>query len=200
MRESTVYTMYDRDPNLCGLMSCMQPFLPWISSKKTKLFIIGIIGLVLKVIITLGLNKLSLLGYFLLKILILSFIWSWFNRYRNTYEHNLCLDMLKEGFHQSFRELFNLMEKQKADIARLGTDSGLSDQPLLENEPAKLDQLKHHLTTAEAAKRRGEKINSILSIWYSWNHCLVSSVGLGWSADMGSGGLKPNARSLERKE
>lgn len=77
-------------------------------------------------------------------------------RYRNTYEHNLCLDMLKEGFHQSFRELFNLMEKQKADIANLGPDSGLSDQPLLEHEPAKLDQLKHHLTTAEAAKRRGK--------------------------------------------
>ena len=80
----------------------------------------------------------------------------WFNRYRNTYEHNLCLDMLKEGFHQSFRELFNLMEKQKADIASLGPDSGLSDQALLEDEPEKLDQLKHHLTTAEAAKRRGE--------------------------------------------
>jgi len=64
--------------------------------------------------------------------------------------------MLKEGFHQSFQELFNLMEKQKADIAILGPDSGLNDQPLLEDEPEKLDQLKHHLTTAEAAKRRGE--------------------------------------------
>lgn len=148
------------------------------------------------VIITLGLNKLALLGYFLLKILILSLVSSWFNRYRNTYEHNLCLDMLKEGFHQSFRELFNLMEKQKADIGRLGTDSVLSDQPLLENEPAKLDQLKHHLTTAEAAKRRGEKINSILSIRYSTNHCLVSSVGLGWSAVTGSCRLKLNTRGL----
>ncbi|KAK2563254.1 Tetratricopeptide repeat protein 29, partial [Acropora cervicornis] len=78
------------------------------------------------------------------------------SRYRNTYEHNLCLDMLKEGFHQSFRELFNLMEKQKEEIASLGPDSGLSDQPLLEDEPEKLDQLKYHLTTAEAAKRRGK--------------------------------------------
>ena len=49
------------------------------------------------------------------------------------------------------------MEKQKADITSLGPDSGLSDQPLLEDEPEKLDQLKHHLTTAEAAKRRGEQ-------------------------------------------
>lgn len=64
--------------------------------------------------------------------------------------------MLKEGFHQSFQELFNLMEKQKQDIQGLGADSGLSDQPLLEDEPEKLDQLKHHLTTAEAARRRGK--------------------------------------------
>lgn len=78
------------------------------------------------------------------------------DRYRNTYEHNLCLDMLKEGFHQSFQELFNLMEKQKHDIESLGADSDLSDQPLLQDQPEKLDQLKHHLTTAEAAKRRGE--------------------------------------------
>ena len=48
------------------------------------------------------------------------------------------------------------MEKQKQDIQSLGADSGLSDQPLLEDEPEKLDQLKHHLTTAEAARRRGE--------------------------------------------
>ena len=64
--------------------------------------------------------------------------------------------MLKEGFHQSFQELFNLMEKQKQDIQGLGADSGLSDQPLLRDEPEKLDQLKHHLTTAEAARRRGK--------------------------------------------
>ena len=48
------------------------------------------------------------------------------------------------------------MEKQKQDIQSLGADSGLSDRPVLEDEPEKLDQLKHHLTTAEAAKRRGE--------------------------------------------
>lgn len=78
------------------------------------------------------------------------------SRYRNTYEHNLCLDMLKEGFYQSFQELFNLMEKQKQDVESLGADSGLFDQLLLEDQPEKLDQLKHHLTTAEAAKRRGK--------------------------------------------
>lgn len=73
--------------------------------------------------------------------------------------------MLKEGFHQSFRELFNLMEKQKEEIASLGPDSGLSDQPLLEDEPEKLNQLKYHLTTAEAAKRRGKKCKHFLSLF-----------------------------------
>ena len=48
------------------------------------------------------------------------------------------------------------MKKQKEDIQSLGEDSGLTDQPLLEDQPEKLDQLKHHLTTAEAARRRGE--------------------------------------------
>ena len=79
----------------------------------------------------------------------------WFCRYRNTYEHNLCLDMLKDGYHQSFSELFNLMKQQKDDREKLGRDSGVFDQPLLEDEPDKLDQLKHHLTTSEAARRRG---------------------------------------------
>ena len=79
-----------------------------------------------------------------------------FSRHRNSYEHNLCLDMLKDGFHQSFCELFNLMQEQKQERDRLGADSGLADRLLLEEEPEKLDQLKHHLTSAEAARRRGE--------------------------------------------
>lgn len=37
----------------------------------------------------------------------------------------------------------------------LGPESGLQDDPLLQNEPEKLDQLKYHLTAAEAAQRRG---------------------------------------------
>ncbi|XP_031553571.1 tetratricopeptide repeat protein 29-like [Actinia tenebrosa] len=88
-------------------------------------------------------------------------------RYRNTYEHNLCLDMLKDGYHQSFSELFNLMEQQKQEREKLGPDSGLSDLPLLEDEPDKLDQLKLHLTTAEASKRRGKMdivYHSLLSL------------------------------------
>lgn len=77
-------------------------------------------------------------------------------RHRNTYEHNLCVDMLKEGFHQSFCEMFNLMRQQREEHDLLGPESGLQDEPLLQDEPEKLDQLNHHLTAAEAAQRRGK--------------------------------------------
>mgnify|MGYP002804017197 CR=1 FL=1 len=77
-------------------------------------------------------------------------------RYRNSYMHNLCLDMLKDGFHHSFCELFNIIKYEKEEQQRLGPDSGLQDQPLVQDEPEKLEQMKVHLTAAEAAKRRGK--------------------------------------------
>lgn len=69
--------------------------------------------------------------------------------------HNLCLEMLKDGFHHSFSELFNLLEHEKDEQQRLGPDSGLQDQPLVQDQPQKLEQMKTHLMAAEAAKRRG---------------------------------------------
>lgn len=68
------------------------------------------------------------------------------------------------------------MEKQKQDIQSLGRDSGLSDQPLLEDEPEKLDQLKHHLTTAEAAGRRGEEL---ISLWHLLSELEYTSTYIG---------------------
>ena len=70
--------------------------------------------------------------------------------------HNLCLDMMKDGFHHSFCELFNLMKQEKEEQERLGPDSGLQDQPLVQDELKKLEKMKTHLTAAEAAKRRGK--------------------------------------------
>lgn len=69
--------------------------------------------------------------------------------------HNLCLEMLKDGFHHSFCELFNLMKREKEEHQRLGPDSGLQDQPLVQDQPEKLEHMKVHLTAAETAKRRG---------------------------------------------
>lgn len=81
---------------------------------------------------------------------------SFISRYRNTYKHNLCLDMLQEGFHKSFAELFALIKTQNEERERAGPESILWNQTLLENEPEKLDTLKEYLTKAEKASRRGE--------------------------------------------
>lgn len=71
--------------------------------------------------------------------------------------------MLRDGYHQSFCELFNLMKQQKEDRQKLGRNSGMFEQPLLEDEPDKLDQLMHHLTTCEAARRRGKSITQVFA-------------------------------------
>lgn len=74
--------------------------------------------------------------------------------YRNTYKHNLCLDMLQDGFHKSYSELFALIQQQNNERENAGPESVLWNQLLLENEPEKLDTLKAYLTRAEQASRR----------------------------------------------
>ena len=69
--------------------------------------------------------------------------------------HNLCLDMLKDGFHQSYCELFNLLKIEREERQKIGPDSGLQDEPLVEDQPEKLEKLRSNLTAAEAANRRG---------------------------------------------
>jgi hypothetical protein len=78
--------------------------------------------------------------------------------YRNTNKHNVCLELLKNGNHESFRELVALIDKQKEDRERAGKDSGHYYDPLLENEDAKLHQLKVYLSAAEDGKRNGQCI------------------------------------------
>ncbi|XP_002737930.1 tetratricopeptide repeat protein 29-like [Saccoglossus kowalevskii] len=74
-------------------------------------------------------------------------------RYRNTYFHTLCVEMLKDGFHRSFSELFALIKRQKAEREAAGPDSLIWNLTLLEDEYEKLDKLKQYLTEAEAALR-----------------------------------------------
>ncbi|XP_033098319.1 tetratricopeptide repeat protein 29-like isoform X2 [Anneissia japonica] len=73
-------------------------------------------------------------------------------KYRNTYKHNLCLEMLKDGFHHSFSELFALIRQQKERLQSANNDVGFS-ATLLEDQEEKLNQLKLHLTEAESALR-----------------------------------------------
>ncbi len=67
--------------------------------------------------------------------------------------------MLEDGFHQSFAELFTLVEQQRLQHERAGPAAILLE-PLIEGDATKLDQLKAQLTVAEEARRRGD-VNTV---------------------------------------
>ncbi|XP_077626743.1 tetratricopeptide repeat protein 29 [Crocuta crocuta] len=74
--------------------------------------------------------------------------------YRNSYKKNICVDMLRDGYHKSFTELFALMEKWDALREAARVRSLLWLQKPLEDQPDKLGHFYHHLTRAEAAERQ----------------------------------------------
>ncbi|CAL1539763.1 unnamed protein product [Lymnaea stagnalis] len=76
-------------------------------------------------------------------------------KFRNSYKHNLCLDMLTEGYHLSFCELINLIRQQHERREAAGPESFLWTKPVLPDQPEKLDMMKVYLTRAEAASRIG---------------------------------------------
>ncbi|KAM8935909.1 tetratricopeptide repeat protein 29 isoform 2-T3 [Lycaon pictus] len=80
--------------------------------------------------------------------------------YRNSYKKNICVDMLRDGYHKSFTELFALMKKWDAlqETARVRSLSWL--QRPLEEQPDKLDHFYHYLTRAEAAERKGQLLEA----------------------------------------
>ena len=61
--------------------------------------------------------------------------------YRNSMLHNICTEMLERGFHQSFAELFSLVERQRLDHQRAGAAAMLLE-PLIEFNHTKLEQLR----------------------------------------------------------
>ncbi|KAM6440820.1 tetratricopeptide repeat protein 29 isoform 1-T1 [Liasis olivaceus] len=73
--------------------------------------------------------------------------------YRNSYKKNICIDMLRQGYHKSFAELFTLIEKWNALREASGPGSAIWLEKSLEEQPDKLDQLHYFLTRAEAAQR-----------------------------------------------
>uniref|UniRef100_A0A8C0VKZ7 Tetratricopeptide repeat protein 29 n=1 Tax=Cyanistes caeruleus TaxID=156563 RepID=A0A8C0VKZ7_CYACU len=75
--------------------------------------------------------------------------------YRNSYKKNICIDMLRQGYHKSFSELFTLIQKWNALREAAGPGSAIWHEKSLEEQPDKLDQLYHFLTGAEAARRAG---------------------------------------------
>ena len=83
----------------------------------------------------------------------------YFSRYHNSTLHNICIDMLEDGFHQSFTELFTLVEQQRLQHERAGPSAVLLE-PLIEGNVMKLEQLRTQLTTAEEARMVGD-LNSV---------------------------------------
>ncbi|XP_072719510.1 tetratricopeptide repeat protein 29 [Ciconia boyciana] len=74
---------------------------------------------------------------------------------RNSYKKNICIDMLRQGYHESFSKLLALIQKWNALREAAGPGSAIWQQKSLEEQPDKLDQLYHFLTRAEAAQRAG---------------------------------------------
>ncbi|XP_052075827.1 tetratricopeptide repeat protein 29-like isoform X1 [Mytilus californianus] len=77
-------------------------------------------------------------------------------RFRNSYKHNLCLDMLQDGYHKSFSELFALIKQQEEERQRQGEESLMWTMVMLKDQHEKLDMLKQHLCKAEEAERKGD--------------------------------------------
>lgn len=67
--------------------------------------------------------------------------------------------MLENGFHQSFAELFNLLEQQRLEREAAPIGTGPHLLPVIEEDEKKLDQMKHYLTAAESSRRLGNYIN-----------------------------------------
>ncbi|XP_054451672.1 tetratricopeptide repeat protein 29 [Pteronotus mesoamericanus] len=75
--------------------------------------------------------------------------------YQNSYKKNVCVDMLRDGYHESFTQLFALMEKWDSLREAARARSLLWSQRPLEEQPDKLDHFYHYLTRAEVAERKG---------------------------------------------
>jgi hypothetical protein len=77
-------------------------------------------------------------------------------RLKNSFKKQLCIEMLCQGFHKSFREIDLILKLQIDDRHRLGSEHPVWDRPLLDNENTKLEYLGQKLNKAEMAERLGK--------------------------------------------
>ncbi|CAF3788688.1 unnamed protein product [Rotaria sordida] len=80
-------------------------------------------------------------------------------KYRNSLQRQLSIDMLRQGYHQSFRELCTILEWQKNDREQLGVEHPHYRRSLLDGEPDKLRFLCIYLNKIEEAERRKQYSN-----------------------------------------
>ena len=94
--------------------------------------------------------------------------------------HNTCTSLLENGFHESFIEMFTLVEQQRLDHERAGPAAVLLS-PLVEHKPAKMHYLKTGLATAEEARR----INDLSTVYLTQQETAIhfEQEGDRWLAD-----------------
>ena len=89
--------------------------------------------------------------------------------YRHSKSHNLCVQLLEDGYHESFGELFQLFQLQRGRREGAEPGSAMATEPLVEEDSLKLDQLRTYLTSAEASRRIGEGMGGVRGwVWDGW--------------------------------
>ncbi|XP_063049719.1 tetratricopeptide repeat protein 29-like, partial [Engraulis encrasicolus] len=73
--------------------------------------------------------------------------------WRNSQRQNVCVAMLRQGFHLSFQELLSVLQRFEETRQAGGPDNALWYLPPLQEQPHKLLTLQTHLTCAETAFR-----------------------------------------------
>ncbi|XP_008110222.1 tetratricopeptide repeat protein 29 isoform X3 [Anolis carolinensis] len=101
--------------------------------------------------------------------------------YRNSYMKNTCIDMLRQGYHKSFAELFTLIENWNALREASGPGSAIWLEKSIGDQPDKLDQLHFFLIRAEAAQRSDQFLKAI-EHYEAFHHL---TVGRMWKDDTG---------------
>jgi len=72
---------------------------------------------------------------------------------RNDHLHNSCIEMLMNGYHCAYTEVFNLVSDRKKARIAAGPGSEMSLEIVLEENPTYIDKLKFHLCEAERGNR-----------------------------------------------
>ncbi|XP_076581095.1 tetratricopeptide repeat protein 29 [Chaetodon auriga] len=75
--------------------------------------------------------------------------------FRSSLKQNICVEMLREGFHRSFSELFFLLNSDQDRRAAAEPGSDVRLQTPLDEQRDKLETIRLHLSRAEQAERTG---------------------------------------------
>ncbi|XP_034532575.1 tetratricopeptide repeat protein 29 isoform X2 [Notolabrus celidotus] len=75
------------------------------------------------------------------------------SKFRNSLKQNTCVELLQEGFHRSFSELFFLLKRDQDRRESAEPGTALSLQTPLEEQRDKVETLRRYLSWAEEAER-----------------------------------------------